>query len=235
MQIAVDFHIHTALSPCGDNDMTPNNIVNMSVLKGLDAIAITDHNSVENCKACMQVAQNKNILVIPGMEIQTKEEVHLICLFKNLECANIFQKLVYSKLEEKENIPKIFGRQLIFNEKDEVIKENSRMLIASVNLSLNEVFIEMNNLNGAVIPAHIDRSAYSVIANLGFIPKELPIKILEVSKKCDVEKFLRKYKYLSKYKIIKSSDAHYLWHILERENFIEVKKKNIDSVLDTLK
>lgn len=235
MKLAIDFHIHTALSPCADNDMTPNNIINMSVLKGLDAIAITDHNSIENCRACMEVAKNKGIIVIPGMEIQTKEEVHLICLFKDIESAENFQELVYRKLEKKENISKIFGRQLVFNEQDKVIRENRRMLIASVNISLSEVFVAINKVRGVLIPAHIDRSAYSIIANLGFIPKELSIKILEISKNCDIKSFLNKYPYLKKYEIIKSSDAHYLPHILERETFVEVKEKSIESIFNSLR
>ncbi|QEK12319.1 PHP domain-containing protein [Crassaminicella thermophila] len=235
MKIAIDFHIHTALSPCADEDMTPNNIVNMSVLKGLDAIAITDHNSVENCKACMQVAQNKDIIIIPGIELQTKEEVHLICLFKDIESAIIFQKLVYNKLPNKENIPEIFGRQLLFDAQDRIISENNKMLIASVNITLNEVFYEINKLNGIVIPAHIDRSSYSLIGNLGFIPNELQIRTLEVSKNCNINKFLEKHKNLNKYQIIQSSDAHYLWDILERESYIEVATKNIDSIFEALK
>ncbi|QZY56589.1 PHP domain-containing protein [Crassaminicella profunda] len=235
MKIAVDFHIHTALSPCGDEDMTPNNIINMCILKGLDAIAITDHNSVENCIACLQVAKNKGIIVIPGMELQTKEEVHLICLFKSIDKALSFQKLVYDKLPVKENNPKLFGRQLIFNKKDEVVGENKRMLIGSSNLSINEVFHEVEKRAGIIIPAHVDRNSYSLIGTLGFIPKELSIKTLEVSKTCNLNTFLDKYRYLRKYQFIQSSDAHYLWDILERENFIEVDQKNIGSIFESLR
>ena len=126
MKLAVDFHIHTALSPCADKDMTPNNIVNMSILKGLDAIAITDHNSMENCEACIELSKNKDILVIPGMELQTKEEIHLLCLFKNIRSASQFQSLIYSRLKEQENIPEIFGRQFIFNKEDKIVGENKK-------------------------------------------------------------------------------------------------------------
>lgn len=98
MRIYIDLHIHTALSPCGDEDMTPNNIVNMAKLKGIDAIAITDHNSCENAKACMQAGSKAGVLVIPGMEIQTREDVHALCLFKDIESALNFQEKVYSSL-----------------------------------------------------------------------------------------------------------------------------------------
>ncbi|QXM05744.1 PHP domain-containing protein [Crassaminicella indica] len=235
MKIAIDFHIHTALSPCADEDMTPNNIINMCILKGLDAIAITDHNSVENCRACMELGENKGILVIPGMEVQTKEEVHLICLFEDINTALAFQKLIYGKLPKKENNPKFFGRQIIFNEKDEVIRENNMMLIASVDLSINEVFHEVYKLRGIIIPAHVDRSSYSLIGTLGFIPEKLSIKTLEVSKRCNINAFLGKYSIFRNYRFIQNSDAHHLWDILERESFIEVNKKDIKSIFDILR
>ncbi|WZL74680.1 PHP domain-containing protein [Clostridiaceae bacterium 35-E11] len=235
MKLAVDLHIHTALSPCGDEAMTPNNIIGMSLLKGLDAIAITDHNSVENCEACLEIAHKKDIVVIPGMEVQTKEEVHLICLFRDMASAFDFQSLIYERLTHKENLPQIFGRQLVFNVRDEIIKENTKMLISSANISVNEVFDKMHKVKGVVIPAHVDKSVYSIIANLGFIPMDLAIKTLEISKLCNVEQMEKKYKNLNKYQLIRNSDAHYLRDILERESFIEVKDKTIDSILNALK
>ncbi|MCT4606672.1 MAG: PHP domain-containing protein [Marinisporobacter sp.] len=235
MKIAVDFHIHTSLSPCADEDMTPNNIINMSMLKGLDAIGITDHNSAQNCKACLDVAKSKGIIVIPGMELQTKEEVHLICLFKGIDEVLSLQQLVYDQLPEKENNPKVFGRQLVFNEKDEAIGENKRMLITSTGLSLNEVFYEVEKREGIIIPAHVDRSSYSLIGTLGFLPEQLEIKTLEISRRCNINTFLEKYKYLKKHKFIQSSDAHRLGDILERENFIEVEEKTIDGIFRALR
>lgn len=234
MKLAVDFHIHTALSPCADEDMTPNNIINMCVIKGLDAIAITDHNSVENCKSCMEIGKDKNILVIPGMEIQTKEEVHLICLFQNLDRALSFQEIVYNRLPNKKNIPGIFGRQLVFDAKDQVMKENERMLISSVNMTIEEVFHQRSKREFIIIPAHIDRPSFSLIGTLGFIPMGLPIKTLEVSKSCDIDQWLEKHRRLKKYNILQNSDAHYLWDILERQSFVEVKEKSIQGVIDGL-
>ncbi|HHY91199.1 MAG TPA: PHP domain-containing protein [Clostridiales bacterium] len=233
MKLAVDFHIHTALSPCADKDMTPNNIVNMSILKGLDAIAITDHNSIENCGACIELSQDKDILVIPGMELQTKEEIHLVCLFRNIESASQFQSIVYSRLKE-ENIPEIFGRQLIFDKEDNIIGENKKMLIASADISVNEAFDKVRKQGGIIFPAHIDRSGYSIIANLGFIPANLPMKVVEISKRCDLEKLISENKYLLKYQFLRNSDAHYLADIMERENFIEVKRKSIESIFEAL-
>ncbi len=235
MKIAVDLHIHTSLSPCGDDDMTPNNIIGMCCIKGLDAIAITDHNTVENCGACMSVGLKNNVIVIPGMELQTKEEVHILCLFKDLATAHSFQSKVYQRMNIQENMPQIFGKQIVYDDKDQPIGENRRMLIASVNMSVKEAFQEVNSLDGVIIPAHVDRSAYSIIGNLGFIPPDLSVSVIEISKNTNQRTFMEKFHYQEKYKSIRSSDAHYLWDILERESFIEVKEKSIHGVLDAIK
>lgn len=235
MKIAIDLHIHSALSPCGDEDMTPNNIINMCLLKGLDAIAITDHNSVENCEACMEAAQNRGIVVIPGMEIQTKEEVHMLCLFQDLFSAYAFQEIVYERLGKENNLPDLFGRQMVYDSKDQMVRENIRRLITSANITIKEVIKELDRFHGVAVPAHVDKGAYSIIANLGFIPPDMSIATLEISKKADVASLLAKYKYLEQYRLIRNSDAHYLWDILERESFIEVQEKSVEGILTVLK
>lgn len=235
MKLYYDFHIHTALSPCGDINMTPNNILNMAQIKGLDAIAITDHNSIRNCHPCLELGQEKGIIVIPGMEIQTKEEVHLICLFRELQNAIEFQNHIYSFMTNEKNNPNFFGRQLILNKYDDIVEEETRLLISSVNLKINEIFSRVIEHKGIVIPAHIDKSSYSILSNLGFIPRNLDIKTLEISKKCDKINFLSENKYLDRYKLITNSDAHYLGDISERNNnYIEVREKNINSIFDVI-
>lgn len=235
MRLAYDLHIHTALSPCSNSDMTPNNIVNMSLIKELDIIAITDHNSIANCKPCIEVAENKDIVVIPGMELQTKEEAHIICLFPSLEKANSFEEFVKSKQAATVNTPQIFGHQWIFDKEDRIIGEEEKMLITSINISIKEVFRFIQELGGLAFPAHVDRPTYSIISNLGFIPKNLPIGVVEISKDCNMTKILSTHPELKSYKIITNSDAHYLHDISERKNFIEVKEKNIEGILQALK
>ncbi|PAB61388.1 PHP domain-containing protein [Anaeromicrobium sediminis] len=235
MKIFVDLHIHSSLSPCSSENMTPNNIINMSLLKGLDVIAITDHNTTENCEVCMTLGKEKGLLVIPGMELQTKEEAHFVCLFRDIKDADKFKNLVYDKLPNKKNDPKFFGNQWIFDKDDNIIGENERLLINSVNMSCNEAFKIIERLEGVMIPAHVDKKAFSIIANLGFIPTDMDIKTLEISRKCDENSFTKKYKYLSKYNFIKNSDAHFLGDILERETFLEVEERNIKSILNKLK
>ncbi|MCT4594934.1 MAG: PHP domain-containing protein [Anaeromicrobium sp.] len=235
MEIFVDLHIHTSLSPCSSENMTPNNIINMSLLKGLDAIAITDHNATENCEVCMTLGKEKGLLVIPGMELQTKEEAHFVCLFEYIKDAHNFKDIVYDKLPNRKNDPKFFGNQWIYDRDDNIIGENERLLINSVSMSCNEAYKIIEKLNGVMIPAHVDKRAFSIIANLGFIPTDMDIKTLEISRKCDKNSFLKKHKYLSKYNFIKNSDAHFLGDILEKENFLEVEEKSIKSILGIFK
>lgn len=235
MDIYTDLHIHTALSPCGDEDMTPNNIINMALIKGLDAIAITDHNSVENCLPCMEVGKENGLLVIPGMELQTREEVHVVCLFPDFETAMIFQEYVYSKLPPLKNNESLFGEQLIFDSNDEVIRHTSRLLLASADLTINDAFHKVNELNGAFIPAHIDRDAYGIISALGFIPQDLPIHTLEYKSAAGLKRLIDSGIVSKSYNFIQSSDAHYLQDISERQNVITVDELKAINIINKLK
>ena len=222
MKFAVDFHIHSALSPCADNDMTPNNIVNMSILKGLDIIVLTDHNSCKNLPAIIDVAKNKGLMVIPGIEVQTKEEVHVLCFFKDLDIAMKFDGIIYDCLPDLINNEEVFGKQLIMNSQDEIIDKENKLLLSSCSLSINEVFDLVRAFGGFCIPAHVDRPAYSIISNLGFIPPALNIRTVEFSRSQSPESIIKKFPYLKDYDYIISSDAHYLWDISEREFFIDI-------------
>jgi len=234
MKFAVDFHIHSALSPCGDDDMTPCNIVNMALLKGLDIIAVTDHNSCSNLPAVMDVARENGLMVIPGMEVQTKEEVHIICLFKRIEGAMKFAEIVYNSLPDIKNNEEIFGRQLVFNAADEIIGKEEKMLLSGTILSVNDVFVLVRGLGGICIPAHVDRMGFSIITNLGFIPPNLKVKTIEISKKISPEAAFLKFPFLRKFKHVVSSDAHYLQDISEREFFIELDCLSVSELFNKL-
>lgn len=224
MKYAVDLHIHSALSPCSDSDMTPNNIVNMALLKGLDAIAVTDHNSGANLEAVRICAEKSGLVFVPGMEVETCEEVHLVCLLPDLKRSLELHRQVYQSLPDRQNRKEIFGIQSILNEKDQLIREEERMLIAATSLSCTEVFTLVRGLGGAVIPAHVDRPANSMLSNLGFIPEDLTVKFLEISKNCDPFLYRSKHPEWDCYSFIKSSDAHNLGDILERETYLELKE-----------
>lgn len=217
MKWAYDFHIHTAASPCGNELMTPHNIVNMSLLKGLDAIAITDHQTVANCEVVMKVGKDKGLLVIPGMEIECSEEFHLITLFHNLESAYAMEKWLWQFLPPIENKPSIFGHQYRLDEEDECIGEIKQLLLVAAQVSAQEVIEKARQLKAWIYPAHIDRKSYSILSNLGSIPKEYHFNTLEISKAAAYMQYQVRYK---EYHIIQSSDAHYLQDISERENEI---------------
>lgn len=233
MKIFYDFHIHTALSPCADDDMTPNNVVNMAKIKGLSAIAITDHNSILNCEACMNIGEAIDLIVIPGMELQTKEDVHVLCLFENLEDAKAFYEIVKSRQLPIPNRPDKFGKQLVLNEEDEVLMQAEISLFTSIDMGINEALKTVSGLNGVLIPAHIDRPANGIIANLGFIPPDLNVGWVEVSSRPGSETYYDDHK--DKYNILRDSDAHYLVDISEPENAMEVEALTIESIFKELR
>lgn len=231
MKLTYDFHIHTALSPCAENSMTPNNIVNMALLNELDAIAITDHNTCENVKSVMQVAQETGLIVVPGMEIETREEIHVVCLFPDLETAVKMQGYVYDKLPTLSNKAKIFGEQLLMNADDDITGQRERLLVQATELSLNELYHLIQNLNGAFIPAHIDRPSYSIISNLGMIPNNLHIPTLEISRHVQYDSYIKKY---PDHSILQSSDSHELGYIGICKSQMEVGTKSVKGILDTI-
>lgn len=236
MKVAYDLHIHSSLSPCADNDMTPNNIVNMSVLKGLDVIAVTDHNSCANVRAVVKCAEQTKLLVIPGMELETSEEIHVVCLFPDVQSSEYMQKLVYSKLPAIKNQEKIFGEQLVLNENDELTGREDRLLLSSTSISINEVFQIVNDdLKGLAIPSHIDRSSNSVLASFGMMPEDINIACVEIKDKNTLDVLLQKHPTLKGMNKVYSSDAHYLWDIHERENFLKVEALSIPCIFDTLR
>lgn len=235
VKAAYDLHIHSSLSPCADNDMTPNNIVNMSILKGLDVIAITDHNSCANVQAIVNCAKNTSLLVIPGMELETAEEIHVICLFPDTKRAVEMQEFVYSKLPNINNKENIFGEQLILDEKDNLICKEDRLLLTAASITINEVFTIMSDeLKGIAIPAHIDRQANSILSSLGVIPQDIDIKCVEFYDKNAENTIMDDNKSLKRTNRIYSSDAHYLWNIHEREYFLEIESLTIDNVIKAL-
>ncbi len=235
MNLYYDFHIHTALSPCCDDDMSPCNIVNMASIIGLDAIAITDHNSILNAQAAIEFARDMPLIVIPGMEIETAEEVHVVALFPSIEHAQKMYALVRESMPPIKNKPQIFGNQLIYDASDNVIGSEEQMLISACSLSIEEVFAHVAQIGGVCYPAHIDRSSNSVLANLGFIPPELNITRVELSKRVpDAQEYCRN-KGLHGYNIMRSSDAHALDNIAEAENTIEAAAATIEDIFASLR
>ncbi len=205
-----DFHIHSCLSPCGDNDMTPNNLVGMAAVMGLDVIAITDHNTCKNAPAVLAAAQEAGILAIPGMELCTAEEAHVVCLFETLEGAMDFDRHIYNSMPHIPNRPEIFGEQRILDQDDTLTGTLEDLLLVASFLGADEVKALCEQYGGTAFPAHVDRDSYSVIASLGSIPPEAGFTVAEVTRDCDLNALKERYPELKAMGIVRDSDSHYL-------------------------
>lgn len=235
MKYYYDLHMHSCLSPCGDMDMTPNNIVGMSKLLGLDVIALTDHNSVLNCEATMQVGTENGLCVIPGMELTTAEEIHVVCLFPTLQKALLFNDYVKAHQMQFPNRTDIYGRQVIMNEHDEEIGEVGNLLILATDISVMNVKELVESFSGVCYPAHINRDSMSILSSLGEIPPECGFKTVEVSSSGDIEKLKSTHPILNDMLIVRDSDAHYLENMKDVENFFELDTLTVESVLECLR
>ncbi|MFH1138697.1 MAG: PHP-associated domain-containing protein [Pseudomonadota bacterium] len=206
-----DLHVHTCLSPCGDLDMSPRAVVETALARGLDIIAVCDHNSADNVAASLRAASRAGgrLVVLPGLEICTVEEVHLLALFDRLDSALAMQKLVYSRMSDNVNRPEIFGEQVAANEFDEVEFFNDRLLIGAVDLDLIAAAAAVHRLGGLAAASHVDRRAFSLLGVLGFIPPGLDLDALEVSPGCDLAGLFSRRPELRDWPIIRSSDAHH--------------------------
>lgn len=204
--------MHSALSPCAVNDMTPNNMVNMAMLSELTAIAVTDHNSCENAAALIDVANRTDtgFVVIPGMEVHTVEDIHVVTLFPDITVAKAMQEYVYAALPDITATSKQQAKQLIMDADDEVIGHCDKLLNMATNLPLEKVISLAHDCGGTAFPAHIDRKSYSILSSLGFIPENLPISCVEVSMFSEPDSYRQQY---PQYRILTDSDAHELGHI----------------------
>lgn len=234
ISLSYDLHIHSCLSPCGDDDMTPGNIVGMAAVKNLDVIALTDHNSCKNCPGFMKAAKDYGIIGIPGMELCTAEEVHVICLFQSLEDAMKFDEYIYDQLIHFPNDENIFGKQQIYNEEDEIIDNEPSLLINATNIPFHHVYELINKYHGIMIPAHIDKNSNSLLSNLGFIPPESKFTCVELKDMNHLHSLRKTHPYLKENKIITNSDAHYLEHMNEPVNYIYTKSCEIKDILEAL-
>lgn len=234
MNLTYDLHIHSCLSPCGDDDMTPANIAGMAALKGLEVIALTDHNTCRNCPAFMAAAAEYGVLAVPGMEINTSEEVHAVCLFPTLETALDFDTYVYKKLIKFPNNEAIFGKQQIYDEQDQVCGSEPNLLINATQLSFDGLWELVLSYGGVMFPAHVDKTANSLIANLGFIPPDSQFTTAEVKDLRKLHQLRRDHPYLEQCRIISNSDAHYLEHINEPELTLSVEERTAAAVVGAL-
>ena len=226
-----DLHIHSCLSPCGDDDMTPNNIAGMAAIKGLNVLALTDHNTSKNCPAFFEACKRQGIIPIAGMELSTEEDIHLVCLFEELEDAMKFDAVIEEHLLPIDNRPEIFGEQLILNEDDEPIGEVKKLLISPTDLPIEEAINLARSYGAHVHPAHIDRETNGILAVLGDIPPEYDFKVFELRERENAEKIYATVEELNSKNILVCSDAHQLWNISEAENSLLIDDEPYSSRL----
>lgn len=224
-----ELHVHTVLSPCAGVEMIPPLIVQKALACGLNLIAITDHNASENVPAVISAAEGHDLTVLPGMELQTEEEVHVICLFDTMEQLNSLQEIVDKKLPDIKNNIEFFGEQFIVDHSGEFIRRKERLLINSTSLSFEEAFKEVSKLDGLFIPAHINRQAFGLIDRLGFVPPDLNLEVLEISRHISLEEAVKKYPQIMNYAIIQSGDVHYLDDFLGVNQFL-IEKPTISEI-----
>lgn len=226
-----DLHIHTVLSPCGGLDMSPVNIIREAVAKGLDIIAITDHNSTKHCRLAQEIGKKNGITVLAGAEINTVEEIHCLTFFEDIDKADLFQQFIDEQLLVVRNKPEIFGHQYMVDEAENILGEEERLLVASLQTGIDKVAAAVEALNGIFIPAHINRPHNGLYSQLGFIPGYLKMDALEVARMPGYEEFIDGHPETAGYCLVTNSDAHHLEHIgasytrylLEKPGFEEIR------------
>lgn len=179
--LLADFHIHTLLSPCAEIEMTPHHIVMRAAQYGVDAVAITDHNASANAAAAVEAAKNYGVKVFPGMEVECREEAHIVVLFDTLEQLAAWQKIVDANMSGLKNNAERFGAQFIVDDDDNFIAEEERMLLGPLKLPAAEVIQKVNAMGGMAIAAHVDRPSYSLLMQLGFLPSDMGLAAAEIS------------------------------------------------------
>jgi len=226
-----DLHTHSCLSPCADDDNTPNNLLGMASLAGIDILALTDHNSTKNCPAFFEAAERYGIIPVAGMELTTSEDIHLVCLFEHLSDAIDFDNFLDSYRIRIENRTDVFGNQLVLDGEDNVIGEEKYLLSNATNISIEDAPKLVERFGGVCFPAHIDRDANGIIATLGTFPETPHFLAVEFRDKENVEDYIKRYALDGKI-IVVDSDAHYLTSIRDNENYFDLDcdGKDADSV-----
>jgi predicted metal-dependent phosphoesterase TrpH len=228
--ITADLHVHTCLSPCATLDMTPQKIVEQARLTKLGLIAITDHNSAENIGAVIKAAEEIELVVIPGMEITTAEEAHVLGLFGSLDDALSMQELVYEHLTPGENDEELFGLQVIANELDEVEGMCDRLLIGATDLDLNRVVAGITERGGIAVAAHIDRESFSLLSQLGFIPPDVELAAVGISRRHTLSQARSMWPEYKGYTFLSTSDAHDLHQLGSNPAKLRIEKPDFENL-----
>ncbi len=232
---SADLHVHTLLSPCGDLEMTPANIVEFAAIKGIDILGITDHNSTRHGALIKKMAEKKGIFVLCGAEVTTKEDIHCLTFFENNAATESFQEYLEKHLADVKNRPSIFGYQVVVDEEEMIIEEVDKLLISALDQSLDQVEAMVHSLGGLFIPAHIDRPSYSLISQLGFVPSGLNADALEISRNTTPGALRKKFPEVAGYTLTGSSDAHFLQQLGTLVSVFEMETRSFAEVCKALR
>ncbi|MEG2119476.1 MAG: histidinol-phosphatase [Pseudoflavonifractor sp.] len=233
MKLFYDLHLHSCLSPCGGDDMTPYNLAAMCALAGLQVVALTDHNTIGNCEAFCRAAEGFSLLALPGMELCTAEEVHVICLFPTLAAAAAFSANLDRVTSWGQNDVPIFGRQVLMDWGDGVLGEDPRLLAGASGMGIYDVVPAVTALGGFCYPAHLDRDSFSLLSNLGLWDPEMGFTMAEGSLRCPPDFWQRSDLFGVGH--LTGSDAHYLHQIPDAVHQLDVSVKTPEGVLACLK
>jgi 3',5'-nucleoside bisphosphate phosphatase len=225
-----ELHTHTVLSPCAEVEMIPPLIIQEALDLGINLLAITDHNSTANISAVIQAATGSGIHILPGMELQTHEEVHVLCLFDTPDQVQEFQQTVDAAMPALGNNPDLFGEQFVVDSTGEFVRREDRMLLTSSSLSLKQACARVSELGGLLIPAHVNRKAFGLLPTLGFIPEELGCsRVMEISRHITAEKAFESFPQLAGRILIQSGDVHRLDEFLG-VNYFMLEKPTISEL-----
>ncbi len=232
--LLADLHVHSALSPCAANEMTPHHILDTARQSGISILGIADHNSAGNVASFMALAPQYGITIVPAMEVETVEEVHVLTLFPKLASLLAWEELVHKTMPQIANKPNIFGDQLLFDENGQVKGQFKHLLSQSCGISLEKVVADVINLDGVSVPSHVFRKANGIMSVLGFIPQDLKIFSIEISRQRYSESSVSR-EVASRYNCIVNSDAHCLRDLYgSPTTALQVEQNSAESVISML-
>lgn len=223
-----DLHIHTVLSPCGDLEMSPSNIVRRALERGLDMIAITDHNTTRQVKVTQNIGKSQGLFVLGGVEVTSQEEAHCLAFFSNDEQLDQFQSFLDQHLPPIPNDEDRFGYQLIVDENEEIVGEEEYHLLNAIDVDIDGIYEEVHRIGGLFIPAHVNKGSTSLTSQLGFVPPDLKADGLEINKFVTKDDFLKKNAYLKCFGFITDSDAHFIDNVGDVYNVIYMEHRTFD-------
>lgn len=221
-----DLHIHTVLSPCGDLEMSPTAIVDRALARGLDMIAISDHNTTRQVKVTQRVGRQQGLFVLGGVEVTSQEEAHCLCYFENDDQLDAFQKFLDAHLPPIPNDEDRFGYQLVVDENDEIVDEEPYHLLNAIDVDIDGIYDEVHRLGGLFVPAHINKGTTSLMSQLGFVPPDLKADGLEINFRITRDEILKKFAYLKRFNFITDSDAHFIDNVGDVYNVIYMEHRS---------